>query len=63
MKRIQHNAASVQSEKYAPIIISMSSQWKLSKNSQNEIYGQPDVFSLLTSTKFPVPVLLQVNEH
>ena len=52
MKRIQHNAASVQSEKYAPIIISMSFQWKLSKNSQNQIYGQADVFSLLTTAKW-----------
>ena len=33
-----------------------------SKNSQNHLYGQPDMFLLLTSTKFPVPaVVILVN--
>ena len=28
------------------------------KNSQKHLYGQPDMFSLLTSTKFPVPAIV-----
>ena len=40
----------------------MGFQWMRSKNSQNHLYGQPDMFSLLTSTKFPVPaVVIWVN--
>ena len=39
----------------------MGFSWKRSKNSQNHLYGHPDVFSLLTSTKFPVPAVWWMN--